>query len=421
MCKLFSRLFLIVALITNQSLACLNAHAQSQPDPNASLPLVYQSNLQYIGGFRVPNTTVGSNDPNDVFSYSSGLLAFNPADGGIFLGCHAYTAGAITEVNIPALVNSSNLANLNTATVLQQASIDLVPALTYNNPCPLNTPGGIMVVNGQIIGTANVYYNAAECGKSSHFYTSSTNLASMQVVGACVLNDQFNLPGFLSGYLCPIPSNWQADLQAPYITGCTPQTIISSGSPGPGAFGFDPSKLSVTTPSSTVTYLAYPASNETLGAYTSNYPTGFNGTCQIQGVAFPQGTRSILFFGSMGTGDFCYGDPNANGGTNPEGTTNSDGAVNCNDPCTGGKGPHSVGGGYSYFVWAYDALDFEAVANGQKQPWQILPYSMWPISFPVSNCGCPTGGVTYDPSSGTIYFCQLGADTVASYSYLPLI
>lgn len=418
---LLIRYFLIIFLLATQFVPS-TAYAQSTA--NSKLPLVYANNLKNIGGFRVPKgwgSVIGTNDPNDTFSFSSGILAFNPADGGIFLGLHAYTDGGIAEVSIPALVYSSKVTDLNTGTLLQKASKDLVPELTYNNPCPLNEPGGLIVANGHFVGTANVYYNAAECGHSSHFYTSSTNLSSMTVTGACILNNSLGGPGFVAGYMCPIPSNWQADLKAPYITGATPTTIVSSGSCGPSAFGFDPSKLSVTTPSSTATYLAYPENEQTLGGYGSNYPTGFNGTTQILGVAFPEGTRSILFFGTMGTGKFCYGDPNANGGSNPEGTTNNDGALNCNDPCTGGKGPHSIGGLYSYFVWAYDALDFEAVANGQKKPWEIFPYSIFPIKFPFGSCGCPGGGVTYDTASGTIYFAEMSADSDGLYNDVPVI
>ncbi len=429
--SLLARLSLIVALIFNQ-FTCLSPRALSQSTPNSQLPLVQASNLSYIGGFRLPNGQVGDRDGNDTFNFSGGSIAFNPADNGMFVACHVYTAGAVAEVTIPPLVNSTKVTDLNTATVKQKASGDLLHQLTYNDTGdPLDTMGGLIVINGQIIFTGYVYYDAVNGAKASHCYTSNTDLASMQVVGACNVQNTAGGPGFVGGHMCAVPSNWQSALGgAPYITGLLAPNIINRTSNGPCAFGFDPAKLSVSKPSTSIAYLYYPISNETLGGYGTSPPTcaavpyGWNGTAQGSiGAVFVPGTRSILFFGRIGTGPFCYGDPNANGGTNPEGTINNDGAVNCNDPCTGGKGPHSVGGAFQYRVWAYDANDFVSVYNGQKKTWEILPYSTWQLPLPpYGDCGCPpNAGVTFDSASGTIYFCQLGADTVAQYSYLPVI
>lgn len=427
---LYMRFLLVISLIINQ-FTCLSANATSGSTANSQLPLVQASNLKYVGGFRLPNGKAGP-DPNDIFSYCAGPIAFNPADGEMFVSCHAYTPGAIAEVSIPALVNSTKVTDLNTATVIQQSSGAMLHELTYNDKSdPLDTMGGMIVINGQIIFTGYVYYDANGGAQASHCYTSSLNLASMKVIGACTVNNSAGGPGFVGGHICAIPSNWQSDLGGmPYITGLLAPNIVYRTSNGPCAFGFDPSQLSVSKPCSSIAYLYYPITHEMLGGYTTSPPTcastplGWNGTAQGSiGAVFVPGTRSILFFGRIGTGPFCYGDPSANGGTNPEGTTNKDGATNCSDPCFGGKGPHSVGGGYQYRVWAYDANDFVAVYNKQKQPWEVVPYSTWQLPLPpYGDCGCPPGaGVTFDPASGNIYFCQLGADTMAAYTYLPVI
>jgi hypothetical protein len=217
--------------------------------------------------------------------------------------------------------------------------------------------------------------------------------------------------------MCPVPSNWWSDLGAPYLIGQSILPVVSRTSLGPGAFGFDPSKLSVNSITADVPYVYYTENNATLGTYTSNPPL-FNGNCGVGGVFFVPGTRSILFIGDAGLGPFCYGDPGGDTGVKPGGT-NSDGAEDCNDPNRGGKGQHSFGGKYAYQIWAYDANDFLAVKNGTKNPWDIVPYTTW--QFQLLSPSCVIGGTSYDPASGRLYVCELGADTEASYSYLPVI
>ena len=96
-------------------------------------------------------------------------------------------------------------------------------------------------------------------------------------------------------------------------------------------------------------------------------------------MVFPEGTRSVLFFGRHGLGKFCYG----------PGTTDqqlvgrpTDGGVDtwCHDPTSANKGTHAYP--YHYYVWAYDANDLAAVKAGQKQPWEVKPYAVWPFSLP---------------------------------------
>jgi hypothetical protein len=205
------------------------------------------------------------------------------------------------------------------------------------------------------------------------------------------------------------------------MTGNGAIPIISTTSFGPAAFGFNPSQLASGAPATP--YFVYPSNNPTLGAWNSSPPTQFNGTESLGGYAFIPGTRTVLVFGNIGLGQFCYGDGSGDHG-NPPGTLNNDGAENCGStPCAnGGKGPQSYGGvGYTGFIMAYDANDFVAVFNGQKQPYQVTPYAFWPTNFSFDGCGTFFGGVTYDAQRGLIYVSTIGSDTEALYSYLPLI
>ena len=130
----------------------------------------------------------------------------------------------------------------------------------------------------------------------------------------------------------------------------------------------------------------------------------YNANAQISGVFFAPGSRSVLFFGSVGTNTAVYGTASA-----------------ANDPGRGGKGPHSVNGDYAYQVWAYNADDFLAVENGQMQPWQLQPYATWNLDFPQVSPETMLGGVTFDPSTDRLYVVEDGADTQVRYTYLPVV
>ena len=69
-------------------------------------PLLYSSDLQYVGAFRVPNYY----DNVDQMSYGGNALAYNPADNSLFItGLNQ----AVAEISIPqSIVNSSNLDSL---------------------------------------------------------------------------------------------------------------------------------------------------------------------------------------------------------------------------------------------------------------------------------------------------------------------
>jgi hypothetical protein len=148
----------------------------------------------------------------------------------------------------------------------------------------------------------------------------------------------------------------------------------------------------------------YPAKHPTIGGWSDSWNPGagilFNGSTVVRGLVFPEGSRSLLFFGTQGTGPFCYGE----GSKNPADTGKpvGDGAEWCYDPDAGSKGVH----GYPYVatVWAYDANDLLAVKKGQKRPWSVRPYATWALKLPFPSA--QIGGAAYDASTGTIYVSQ---------------
>jgi len=379
----------------------------------SQLPLVYQSNLQYVGGFRVPDGTFGYTD----FNYAGQGLAYDSADNSLFIAGDLNQS--VAQISIPSsIVNSSNLSNLSTASVLQPL-VDVFPLIpntsnlgdgTWATKGPIDL-GGFMIVNGQLVGTEYVNYDTSGTTDVTHFVFNSLNLSSpeasgMDEVGGITLGGGTISPsgaaGFYDGYMAPIPANWQSALGAPDLTGNCCLNIISRTSYGPAVFGFNPSNLSSSSTDTPTPYVYYTGSNP-LGGWDLTNPL-FNGNTSITGVFFVPNTRSVLFFGSVGTNSYGYGE-----------------ASTFNDPYRTGKGNHSQNGDYAYQVWAYDANDFLAVADGKEQPWQLQPYAVWNLDFPQFDGWKGLGGVAFDPSTNQLFVTESGGDTQVAYSCLPVV
>ena len=135
------------------------------------------------------------------------------------------------------------------------------------------------------------------------------------------------------------------------------------------------------------------------------------------GTAVIAGTRTALFIGRNGLGENCYG----NGTSDPAlgGTTTADGVLYCYDPVSNDKGTHAYP--YRYQIWAYDLADFAAVKAGTKQPWDVVPYGVWPFDLPIpEQQAVRIGGVAYDAQRQLLYIAQYRADH-DSFSERPII
>jgi hypothetical protein len=140
-------------------------------------------------------------------------------------------------------------------------------------------------------------------------------------------------------------------------------------------------------PGTTVLY--YPLSAPLAPVDTQNLL--FNLATQMGGMAFPPGSRSVLFIGRQGTGPYCYG-------------IGSD----CDDPSDDSKGTHAYP--YQHQVWAYDANDLLSVKTGQKRPWEIRPYATWSLDDMDTSGGASIRSAAYDPLTGRLYIAQAFGD-----------
>jgi|GEM_PF-1557664 len=429
----FLKLLVIVAglLVVSQfssefSSLWLSARAQQSSPKNNKL--LQKIDLKYLGAFRVPQGEFGSPRYTG-FNYGGTALAYNSKNNSLFVVGHNHHQ-LVAEISIPEIVNSNNLDDLKTASVLQPFT-----DITEGNMSRLGeggveintsgTPlGGLMVWDEKLIGTAFGYYDAGKNVKLSHF-TSSLNLAASGDFSGMykVQNLNYSLlnPAFVDGYMTPIPKAWQTEFGGPALTGNCCLSIISRTSFGPAVSVFDPDDLGLESPVLATPLVGYPSGHTTLGTYGDQNPDSlYNGSMEIKGVVFPSNSRSVLFFGRRGVGDFCYGfgvsDPALH---KTQCSTEYPTVDCCYDLASSSKGGHSYP--YKYQVFAYDALDLLSVKAGEKQPWDIMPYGVWELELPFTTESASISGVAYDPVTQRIYVSQYGADRPGCCGRLPVI
>jgi hypothetical protein len=369
---------------------------------SAAEKLLYSSDLTYIGSFRVPSGSYGA----DSFDYAGSALAYYPAHNSLFISGNV-NRFHVSEISIPTPVDSRNLNNLNTATVIQGFSdptegrsedIKKGGACCIANGVKI---GGLIVYQNKLIGTSYSYYDGADEAVRSH-YTSGLDLSANDAAG------MFELTGsegasFVSGWMAEIPSVFQSALGATHITGNGSLAVIGRTSWGPSAFAANLGELGSTVPLPVKPLMYYTQDQPSIGRWNGEpgtYQTVWNGTAIIRGVAFPTGSKSILYIGLVGTGPFCYGSGKA-----------------CGDLMNPYQGTHAYP--YIFRIWAYNADDFIAAKNRKKRPWKVLPYSTWELISPFGVTAYMqggAGGVAYDPTTKRLYISQPEVD-----SYRPVV
>jgi hypothetical protein len=335
------------------------------------LPLLDQSSLTYVGSFLVPT----QDNKGQALTWGGYALGYDAARHGLFFGCHDNDQ-LLAEIGIPEITNPPQ-----TASILQDCA-DVTEGRLPLVDDYLPKLGGTLLYQGWLIVSAYGYYDADYSQTLSHF-SSSTNLSQAgDVAGPFKVGSQ---AGMVAGYMTTIPDEWRSAFGGPALTGQCCINIISRSSAGPAASVFNPDNVGGMNPVPAVTALAYPLDHPLAPVDEQN--DSFNLTTQITGIAFPPGTRSVLFFGRHGAGPFCY-----------------DTAEVCGDPVDPYKGPHA----YPYFhqVWAYDALDLLAVIDGVRQSWGIQPYAIWWLPGMDSANSATISGAAFDPASGRVYITE---------------
>jgi len=362
-CFLLVLFFLLIAIGSPSHIVC----AQSGT-------LLQKTDLVYQGAFRVPQGTYGTSTLN----WGGTAIAYNAANNSLYITSHDHDQH-IGEMSIPALVNSSNINDLNTATFIQNFKDGLEGRLNSVNPSDPNKKiiGGLLVYNNELYIAVWSYYDGAGTQYASHFVRPLNLSNTGNLEGPYTVGTQY--PGWVSGYMGAIPPEWQGALGGPALTGGCCHAIVSQQSLGPAVSIFDPTDVGRTSPVGVTAALGYPNSNPTLGAWNCGGTPNpaYNMTTQVGGVVFPTGTASVLFFGMTGLGA-CYYQ----------------------------AGVHAPP--YSAYAWAYDVNDLIAVKNGEINQWDITPYDTWEIDFYFG--GSRISGAAYDPVNQLIYVAEFCTD-----------
>lgn len=373
-------------------------------DPTQLRRLAF-ADLDYAGAFRLPATESNG----DSFSSGGGPLAFNPDRNALFVGTRS---GRVAEVSVPTPGTTLEIAGLPVAEYLQPFADP-----TEGRIKEVATEGaalaGLLVVQRTLYGSGLIYYDANNTQAVSHFSRpitlSEMGASPMRRVGAR------GRSGMVAGYMALVPPEWQSKLGGPALTGqcCVP--IVSRTSWGPAAFAWDPADLAGKGDVDVTPLVYYNAEHPTLGPWDGSNPT-YGGTIQMGGLAVIAGTRTALFIGRNGLGPFCYG--NGTGDRALDNTVGRDGERYCYDPSNSDKGQHAYP--YRYQMWAYDLNDWAAVRAGDRDPWEVTPYGVWPFELPFPEPSTRIGGVAYDAARQRLFVSQLQADR-DGYAYRPLI
>jgi len=364
----------------------------------SSLPLLTIDKVQYKGAFRIPSGTYGASSAD----YSYGAIGFNPDKNSLFVAGHEYE-GAIAEFPIPAIVNSTDIGALKTASTPIQSFAKVLSKATN-------------VDWGQGLRVSGIYYSGSKL--MVNMYRFYDNGAPFMQTPTMILEDANgiaatkSLKGYLpvqggvaaGGWVSPIPTEFQSALGGTHISGFTSSTaraIVYTGSNGPAAFAFSPNiamaNSATTTSISTVKLVAYSLDNPLAPggdlyntSRTNQYWT--HASEASYGMIVP-GTRSYLVLGVSGghKSGIAYGDP----------------------PYGGYKGYYTIDQKdiYTYY-WLYDVNDFEKAKNGTIQPYAIKPYAVGKFNAPFQGSGVnPISGGTFDAATGTMYLSISRADT----------
>ncbi len=365
-------------------------------NPPSDPQLITLSDFKYQGAFRVPANQFGISSMN----YSEGPLAWNPANNSFFFVGHNWEQ-AIVEFQKPALVNSVRLSDLNFSGNPLQTFAPVLGRASGGNPQGINTIGGLGVFTGpsgpELLVNAYTYYDAP--GQNTH---TTLALRNANNIAASTVSGYFTFQGgagHTSGWISPVPSEWQSSVGGSYITGQSSGIpIISRTSVGPSAFAFNPFDIvgnpTPPNPVPTVKLLDFSLDNP-LHTDLSN-DSGQNNlwthlSRAVYGYVVP-GSRTYATFGHSGghRSGVCYK-------CTPQGASEA-----CGGYCPNQSGDQDL------YYWLWDVNDLLAVKRGEKESYEIRPYEYG--IFPAKFSATALGGGTFDPVSGILYLTEQRAD-----------
>jgi len=392
----------------------------NEPEPPiGELPLFQISQLTYDGAFRLPS---GSDD-NDVaeLNYSEGPIAYNADNHSLFIVGHAHNQ-AITEYAIPELVISNQITDLNMSSNQLQNFKQVLDFTPDGNPETLDRIGGMYYYNEttppKLLVNAYHYYDAGGTRTlTTLMVNNALNLAQSAISGYYQFEGG---AGHTNGWMSPIPTEWQAELNGKMITGnSSGEPIISRWSVGPSAFSFDAQDFT-TSGNSTISTtqlldfsLSNPLNEDLCNASLNNDLWTFESRATY-GFIVPN-TRTYFTIGFSGghNSGICYKTISDNSNNECGACSNESG---CPGFCT-----NDADDNYCYY-WLWDVNDLLKVKNGTIAAHEVLPYDYGNFDVPFEPEIKQIGGGSFDVNSGQLYLSLQKADTEqGTYRNPPLI
>lgn len=394
-------------IISMALLLATQAEAGRRAAGPSQLPLLQLTDIVYQGAFRLPAATYGSSSLN----YSQGPIAYNPTNHSIFIIGHAHHQ-QVAEFPVPGLVRSSRLEDLEMAAAPTQSFAPLLNRTSDANPQSLDRIGGLEYVTAssppQLVVNCYEYYDApGDNTQTTLLLNDSRDLAGAEVDGFFSFNGG---AGHTSGWISPIPPEWQELLDGTHITGQSSGIpIISRTSVGPSAFAFTMNDLTgrgqVAEPIPTTSLLDFSLTNplhEDLSNTEGDNDLWTHLSRVVYGMVVP-GTRTYLTIGQSGghRSGVCYK------------CTQDDGHL-----CGGYCPPEADD--YAHYYWLWDVNDLVKIKQGQMNSYDGRPYAygVFPTPFQTK----ALGGGTYAAASGLLYLTVQRADRAqGTYSNPPVV
>jgi hypothetical protein len=380
------------------------------------------ANLQ--GGFCPPQSADGNGVYFD-FGPKHGM-AYRSSTGGLFV---PNRFNQVSEWNVPALVTGSTTASFNYSGYNQPHTPDASEGkdneVDLGGGEPANT-SAVLVHAGKLVGSLVINYDNANSGLC--LYTrplSTTDTGNVVGVDGIIDAGKFR---FFSKAFCDIPVEWQEALGGPVMgLAGSSYSIISTQSMGPSCASFDPADIDGDHGHVPGTMLVgYPDGHRELGTYDDWPPPSefYNFSMQVLGGFIPDGTRNMVFLGSMGARDSIYagygtGTSNiAEHGTLYPNPVTGPFMICYDPPYAGNSGGHCWP--YKSYAWIYDLWDMKRVKDGDLDPWELRPVEMFDMDsvFPITitdvNALHQARGGAWDKANRHVYISQEGAGCIGN-------
>lgn len=398
------------------------------------LPLIQIEDLEYQGGFIIPSEEYGESSAN----YTTGTIEYNSSNRSLFLAGFDLD-GAIAEFAIPSLIKSTDLKELNTATILQNFK-KLLNLSPDDNPQSIDRISGMRLINNKLMINALEYYDAP--ADNTH---TTLVLENPNDISSSLLNGYHSLAGAAhsAGWISPIPAEWQALLGGDYLSGNSSRYPINGRQAiGISAFAFNSSALNSLNATNipTTTLLDYDLTHPLYSDYEFYYDPNYN-LLELAGETPPAHTFEVAD-AVVGTNDLWTEESQASYGYIVPGTRTyltlgssgghnsgigykptQDNGYECPGPC-----PYSADDYYNFY-WLWDVNDLLEVKKGNLNPYEVRPYSYGVFDAPFQldvYSGTPEfhpiSGGTYDQESGLLYLSIYdGAPIESPYDRTPVI